>query len=99
MPDLRSGKLPLMTAKHNAPQASPADDKKPDYERPDGQMHDDQPRRDDFSLIGFLLFAGLMGGAMIGGFGFYAPVPGALMGAALGLGIAFARYLWVRSRR
>lgn len=51
-------------------------------------QHDDRATPKDFSRIGFGLFAGLVGGAAIGGFGFYSPVPGAIAGAILGLALA-----------
>lgn len=48
----------------------------------------EKPKVRDFTRIGFFLFFGLMAGAVIGGFGFYAPVFGALTGAAIGLAAA-----------
>jgi len=60
-------------------------------------QHDDRKTQKDFSRIGFGLFAGLVGGAVIGGFGFYSPVPGAFAGAVIGL--ALALFLDRRARR
>ncbi|GEQ96945.1 hypothetical protein JCM17844_05820 [Iodidimonas gelatinilytica] len=68
----------------------------PDPDEP-SKMHDNSPQGGDFTLIGVLLFAGLMIGASIGGFIFYAPVPGALIGASIGLGYALFSH-WKQSR-
>ncbi len=54
----------------------------------DKAPHDDIRRPRDFSRVGAFLFLGLILGAAIGGFGFYAPVPGALLGALIGLALA-----------
>ena len=54
----------------------------------DKAPHDDIKRPRDFSRVGVFLFLGLILGAVIGGFGFYAPVPGALSGALVGLVLA-----------
>ena len=54
----------------------------------DKASHDDIKRPRDFSRIGLFLFLGLILGAAIGGFGFYAPVPGALIGGVTGLLLA-----------
>lgn len=61
-----------------------------------GKDSAEQPTVRDFTRIGFFLFAGLMAGAAIGGFGFYSPAVGALIGA--GLGLALAVYLDWRAR-
>lgn len=48
----------------------------------------DGPRRGDFTRLGFFLFAGLIVGASVGGFGFQSPAPGALIGAGAGGALA-----------
>ncbi len=61
-----------------------------------GQDPAEQPNVRDFTRMGFFLFAGLLAGAAIGGFGFYSPAVGALIGA--GLSLILALYLDWRAR-
>lgn len=62
-----------------------------------GQDPAELPTARDFTRIGVFLFLGLLAGAVIGGFGFYSPAVGALIGA--GTGLVLAVYLDWRARR